>query len=808
MKKRIIATVLTLCMTLLMTPMALAAGPTLTGVMWQKEKGSVQTAPNISTELAAGDIRWDLLDGYNQYQIKLFKDGAEIDEKILIYSVTGSDSLGVSSLMYEKRREPGTYYFTVQALGDGGTLPDSEIAQSDEWTINPTETIGTPTNLRWDGANAQWDPVENAEQYNIFWYYSKTADGEFQEVEYSATLGFDGTSHPLNEWVTSGQGAGFYRFEVQALTSDPEKFMTGEISEMSPVYSTEGVTTESINIQLGNILNSDSIATPQAIQDAVAKLDQEDLSASMLTDPDTVTTLQKLESKTKINVETSVDAGLGLNENDITILGAALNAGKDVSKVTLKVGKPAAGVTIPSAYQSSIQFDFTLDGAGKDQSGEFVIPIKVKMPVPEAISNDDLHIVHYNSNSQKWEEIQPLHFEEDAGTRYVSFITRSFSPFVFVNAVAQMGDVYYETYADAVKDAQNNAIITILVAPDAGETIDVGDKAIQFKAGQGVTLQANMFKGTVTSSADGSFTVAPENTEGDGSHNNPGGGTSSGGSGSSGSSNYSLNVSSSSHGTVDVSHTNAGRGATITLTVKPDTGYELNALTVTDADGDSISLTQQENNKYTFTMPASRVTISASFAPMQEPKPEPSSLPFTDISTEDWYAEAVKFVYDNGLMAGTSDTTFSPNETTTRGMIVTILYRLEGEPAAVASNFQDVPAGQYYADAVAWASANGIVSGYGDGLFGPNDTITREQMASILYRYAQYKDYDVTASNDLSGFTDVSSVNSYAASAMQWANAEDLITGVSSTKLDPQGSAIRAQVASILMRFIQNIAQA
>ena len=120
-----------------------------------------------------------------------------------------------------------------------------------------------------------------------------------------------------------------------------------------------------------------------------------------------------------------------------------------------------------------------------------------------------------------------------------------------------MGDVYYETYADAVKDAQNNAIITILVAPDAGETIDVGDKTIQFKAGQGVTLQANMFKGTVTSSADGSFTVAPENTEGDGSHNNPGGGTSSGGSGSSGSSNYSLNVSSSSHGTVDVSHTNA-----------------------------------------------------------------------------------------------------------------------------------------------------------------------------------------------------------------------------------------------------------
>ena len=143
-----------------------------------------------------------------------------------------------------------------------------------------------------------------------------------------------------------------------------------------------------------------------------------------------------------------------------------------------------------------------------------------------------------------------------------------------------------------------------------------------------------------------------------------------------------------------------------------------------------------------------------------------SKNPFTDVKKTDWFYEAVQYVYENGMMSGTGDTTFSPDTTTTRGMIVTILHRMEGKPTAAGETFTDVAAGQYYADAVAWASANGIVSGYGNNLFGPNDPITREQMAAILYRYVQYKGYDDAVKGDVSAFADGNQVSSYAVEAM------------------------------------------
>lgn len=169
--------------------------------------------------------------------------------------------------------------------------------------------------------------------------------------------------------------------------------------------------------------------------------------------------------------------------------------------------------------------------------------------------------------------------------------------------------------------------------------------------------------------------------------------------------------------------------------------------------------------------------------------------------------DAAEYVYKNGLMNGTSATTFSPDGTTTRGMIVAILYRLEGAATAGAANFSDVPANEFYSDAVAWGVANGIVNGYGNGTFGPNDPITQEQMAAILYRYAAYKGYDVTARASLSGFTDITAVNSYAVEPLQWANAHGLINGTSATTLTPNGSATRAQVATILMRFCVDFAK-
>lgn len=181
------------------------------------------------------------------------------------------------------------------------------------------------------------------------------------------------------------------------------------------------------------------------------------------------------------------------------------------------------------------------------------------------------------------------------------------------------------------------------------------------------------------------------------------------------------------------------------------------------------------------------------------------SLPFTDVREGDWFRPAVAYVYAAGLMNGTGPNTFTPGGTTTRGMIVTILHRLEGSPAAWGGSFPDVAPGQYYSQAVAWAAANGIVNGYDTGLFKPDASITREQMAAILYRYAAYKGYSVTARADLSAYADAGQVSNYALDAMSWANQAGLITGSGSSLL-PGGDAIRAQSAAILMRFCQNVA--
>ncbi len=180
--------------------------------------------------------------------------------------------------------------------------------------------------------------------------------------------------------------------------------------------------------------------------------------------------------------------------------------------------------------------------------------------------------------------------------------------------------------------------------------------------------------------------------------------------------------------------------------------------------------------------------------------------PYADVKSSDWFYGAVKYVSQNSLMSGTSTTAFEPNANMTRAMLVTVLYRLDGNPAVNGSNgFTDVTDGQWYTDAVTWANANAIVSGYGSGLFGTNDSVTREQLAAILYRYAQYKGYDVTASVDLTSYTDAASVSSWAETAMEWVVAQSLINGTTTTALSPAGDATRAQVATILMRFCENI---
>ena len=184
--------------------------------------------------------------------------------------------------------------------------------------------------------------------------------------------------------------------------------------------------------------------------------------------------------------------------------------------------------------------------------------------------------------------------------------------------------------------------------------------------------------------------------------------------------------------------------------------------------------------------------------------PNTGANPFTDVSEKDWFYGDVMFVYENGLMLGTSKTLFSPHGTATRGMMATILWRMEGSPVPKGKNsFTDVEAGKWYADAITWTAENGIFAGYGKDKFGPDDPITREQLAAIFYRYADYKGYDLTVKGNLDKFKDADKITDYAKTAMQWAVGSGLVKGKSGNLLDPQGTATRAEIAAMLHRFIE-----
>ena len=257
---------------------------------------------------------------------------------------------------------------------------------------------------------------------------------------------------------------------------------------------------------------------------------------------------------------------------------------------------------------------------------------------------------------------------------------------------------------------------------------------------------------------------------------------------------YDIKVLDSAHGTVKASLGNASEGSTIRLTVTPDEGYSLANLIVRDERGRRIDVAKS-GGVYRFVMPAGDVTIEAVFAQGT------MVLPFTDVSTYDWFYEYVKYVYDNGIMDGIDVGVFGPGITTTRAMLVTMLYRVAGEPYVSGTNdFADVAANTWYTDAVTWASKNGIVTGVDVGVFNPNGAITREQLATILYRYAEYAGEDVSARASLSRFTDTGSISAYARDAMSWAVAEGILDGRTATELAPTGECTRAEVATMIAR--------
>ena len=266
---------------------------------------------------------------------------------------------------------------------------------------------------------------------------------------------------------------------------------------------------------------------------------------------------------------------------------------------------------------------------------------------------------------------------------------------------------------------------------------------------------------------------------------------------------YAITVEQPDHGTVTVTPNRATQGTTVTITATPDQGYQVNAVTVTDRFGDAVQVTENADGTYTFPMPNGQVTITATFVETEAPVGEP----FLDVNEGDWFYDAVVYAYQNELMDGVGGNRFAPNSATTRAQLVTILYRLEGEPAVSGDlPFTDVEAGTWYTNAVGWAAQNGIVNGVGDDTFAPGNDLTREQLVTILYRYAESKGYDVSASADLAGYPDGEEIQAYAREAMAWAVAENIIQGMEDDTLKPAGNASRAQIATILMRFCEGVA--
>lgn len=492
---------------------------------------------------------------------------------------------------------------------------------------------------------------------------------------------------------------------------------------------------------------------------------------------------------------TGAEVASGATEGSTTTTSLSLNITPMVKKVA-STAENANAIVTSGDSKNAVEIGTPM----KVTNVNTPVTIKLALPTGFAQDGDKLSIKHTKENGsvEYYTGTVSTEGEEGSAKTYVTFTTNGFSPFVIYAAsanVASIGNNVYPSFQAAVDAAQNNDEITLLKGDAVSATMTGSSKTIKVKAGSGVTTPINVTVNGESKTLDnGTAEVTFTYTR-----------PSSGGPGSSGGSisaptTYAVNVNAATNGAVAADKKTASKGTMVTVTASPSKGYVVDAVKVVDKDGKDVAVTEKDG-KYVFTMPASAVTVTGSF---KAETPAPAALPFTDVKSGDWFYPAVKYAYAQGLMTGTSATTFAPNGTMNRAMIVTVLYRLEKSPAVTgASKFTDVPAGQWYSDAVAWAAANKIVNGYDETTFGPMNAVTREQMAAILFRYEQVKGLEnVTLEENLNRFPDQNKISAYAIPALQWAVGQKIINGNADGTLDPTGTATRAQVAQIFTNLL------
>ena len=351
--------------------------------------------------------------------------------------------------------------------------------------------------------------------------------------------------------------------------------------------------------------------------------------------------------------------------------------------------------------------------------------------------------------------------------------------------------VPYSTLAaqNTPDSSYNFSVVHMFTTTMNGQTVGGTESLTSTKQSNGITFHVN----SLSPFAIGWY----KNTS-------TGGGGGGGGGGAVAPTTYDIVIPSALANTVKADKTKAAAGDTVTLTVSGE-----GTLTVTDANGKTVALTDLGSGKYTFKMPSAKVSVgfkTTADQPCDGGKDCPSA-PFTDVDTAKWYHLSVDYVLTHKMMNGVSSRAFAPNANLTRGMLVQILYNLEGKPKGTAANFSDVQADAWYAEAVGWAASNKVVTGYADGTFRPNAAVTREQAAAILYRYAQSKGIDVSVgeNTNILSYVDVQQASEYAIPALQWAVGAGVLNGKNGGRLAPTGTATRAEIAAIMQRWCENI---
>ena len=574
-----------------------------------------------------------------------------------------------------------------------------------------------------------------------------------------------------------------YRYTIGVIPKIDDNKVDADVATgaTNATVDTKNITTEDARNAATAVANT--VVTPKPLADK-----------SELTENDKKNAVTALKNANQVTV--NADGTISKNVTvikqtylDVTATEYSIGDTDDTCKVTMNITPKYNLVAVATENNEAVD---VANGVAYLQGQELLDAGKTEVTVtlPTQYANKKVYITHKD-------DVYIATADENGK---ITFTTNGFSPFTFAltnpDVVAEVNGNAYKTLQDAVNAVENNGTIEIVGGnKDYTATISGSSKTIKVKnslTDENIKVTVNGESKTIEPSKDATFT-----------YTKPSSGGSSGGS-SSGKTTYKVTTSAVNNGGVNASPSSAEKGASITITLSPDKGYKLDKLTVTDGSGKTVSTVKKSDTVYTFTMPASAVNVGVSYVKATE---TPSETKFNDVSANDWFASAVDYVTGKGMMNGTADNTFSPKANTTRGMVVTVLYRLENQPSTSAASFTDVASGAYYANAVAWANANGIVSGYGSGKFGPNDKVTREQLAAILYRYAQYKKYDVSVGEDTNilSYNDAQSISSYAIPAIQWACGAGVVTGKSGSKLDPKGNATRAEVAAMLMRFCENI---